>query len=187
MKITIDLGNIFKKEFWNRLDFIGALIILLAGILWVFIIPLILSVIILIFPETSWISSLSDFWKPISAKDFILFNAYLMLILCFSWFIDLIEGSDLEEETFINTFSSALVAFSAQELNFRYFEFSDNLPWNIFLYFPTIMFLLKIQFRRTIQIKSMLNSNADMLRKLTRTDEELRLKILEKKLKDLIK
>jgi hypothetical protein len=33
----------------------------------------------------------------------------------------------------------------------------------------------------------MLNSNADMLRELTRTDEELRLKILEKKLEELDK
>jgi hypothetical protein len=188
MKITIDFGNIFKKEFWNRVDFIATLFAVVLGLLWVFIIPLFVSIVIQISPNNVWFNSLSEFWRPASTENFILLNLFLFMFIFFAFVLDIIDESDWEDENNdARFFLSALAFFVMQEWTFREIETFETIQSDFLYFFPLFLFFVKIYLRRKIQLKSKLNSNAEMLRELTRTDEELRLKILEKKLDDLNK
>ncbi len=190
MKITIDFKNFGKKEFWENVVIYAFLAVALLVITYVFLSPLVLSLIKVNFSETKWINSIPEGWKPKSFDAFLNFNFYLLIVCLLAYISDILDKSMLFEELERDGFPLigwGVLLFLVQQLIFKEFKEFDNLMNNLGAYFPTFMFFVKTILRRTLIINSKLNSNADMLRELTRTDEELRLKILEKKLDDLNK
>jgi hypothetical protein len=190
MKITIDFKNLGKEEFWTNVLGYVLLAAALFFITYVFLSPLVLSLIKVNFSETKWINSIPELWKPKSFEAFLNFNFFLLFICILAYISDILDESMLYEELEEGKFPLigwGFLLFLVQQLIFKESKEFDNLMNNLGAYFPTFMFFVKTILRRTLIINSKLNSNAEMLRELTRTDEELRLKILEKKLEELDK
>lgn len=190
MKITIDFKNFGKEEFWKNVFNYVLLAVALLVITYVFLSPLVLSLIKVNFSDAKWVNSIPEEWKPKSFEAFLNFNLYLLIICLLAYISDILDKSMLYEELEENKFPLigwGVLLFLVQQLIFKESKEFDNLMNNLGAYFPTFMFFVKTILRRTLIINSKLNSNAEMLRELTRTDEELRLKILEKKLEELDK
>lgn len=192
MKITIDFTKIIKSDNWSILFGLILFIIAAFAFLYLFAVPLTIGAILFFYPDISWFNSVSVFWKTGAPVDFFVLNAILGTLIFVSFLGDLLDESDwTDADSYKEIFwVTTVFYFGAQEYIFRDFSngkqsLSESLV--AFALIPTFLFLIKTTLRRLIQLKSKLNSNAEMLRELTRTDEELRLKILEKKLEELNK
>ena len=184
MKIIIDFKNLGKAEFWENVFMYVFLAIALLVITYVFVSPLILSLIKINFSDTKWINSIPEAWKPKSFEAFLNFNFYLLTICLLAYISDILDKSMLYEELEQKGFPLigwGVLLFLVQQLIFKEIKEFDNLMNSLGAYFPTFMFFVKAILRRTLIINSKLNNNSILIDEMKQLIEEIELDIKNKK------
>lgn len=172
MKITFDLDKIFSS--------IGTIIGLLVAISVILlvcyssILPLISSVIYMNFPDSSLNNSILAFCKIAKPDIFLELNLLFSGFIGLAFMFKLIDSSDwVDDDDFI---LAILVSFIFQEALLGGVTRTDI--WEIklitYIFFPTLLFLLRVYMKRILHIKKKLLSNEEMLKKLIQTDDKIR-------------
>jgi hypothetical protein len=172
MKITFDLDKIFSS--------IGTIIGLLFAISVILlvcyssILPLISSVIYMNFPDSSLNNSILAFCKIAKPDIFLELNVLFGGFIGLAFMFKLIDSSDwVDDDDFI---LAILVSFIFQEALLGGVTRTDI--WEIklitYIFFPTLLFLLRVYMKRILHIKKKLLSNEEMLKKLIQTDDKIR-------------